>query len=161
MATCLTYCTEQDLRTKLSANGLLKLLDDSLSGSLSDSISGGDGTTEANILTLSLDFGRAETDAALIGWMTTPVSQDTSSLNTWLRWRAADLDIWWMFGRRGRMPPEQWQNRYEFIQMEYAKVRAGTIRVPDLVYPTDATDEVKRRRYATSRVIRRPGMRPE
>lgn len=154
MATVTTYTTNQKILNRLSSAGQINVIDDNADGDTADSLSGGDGTTEIQLVTDAKNFAAAEIDSALVMVLNTvPYSQDDANLNAWLEYRATELACWWLCTRKGGSGPSVFKASYERIQGELDDVRMLKKRVPGLTYPSDNTDETKRRRIGRPIVV--------
>lgn len=125
----MSYCTRDDLISRLSVNGLLQVADDDE-----------DGVSDLAILDVAILSAAAEIDAALHPYIPLPFN----GTNEWLRRRAVDLAVENLSERRGGDVPSSLARSAERSRQWLEQVRLGELRVPGLDYPSDRLpDEVR------------------
>ena len=133
MATTTQYCVRQDIIDRLSQTGILHVSDDDAKETVGE-------TELRRSVDPAISAAAGEIDAALIPWIEVPLSQNEDDLNQWLRDRAIDLASEYIAARKGGKVPESFGKAAERSREWLKEAREGKLRVPGLVYPTDAFD---------------------
>ena len=140
------YCSRADVENRLSAAGVAYVADDNLSGT----------ATEPELVSTSdeaIAWAGSAIDAALEPWLNVvPISQDDANRNAWLKFRAIDLALEHLAGRRGGNIPESIRSSADRVRMELEQVRRGDLRVPGLTYPVDNSDVQRVRDFGRPRI---------
>ena len=129
------YCTETDVRNRLTANGYLNLGDRDGDGSV-------DAGEIAAYITSAIEWAGSEIDYALINHQPPYVlATARSSGNVFLRSRAVDLAAWQVASHGGRDVPDPFQSAYERAADMLDGIREKGAEVPGLNNGTTTWNE--------------------
>lgn len=132
-----SYCTYAQVSDRLSLVGLLYVIDD-------DDDNAAD-ASEQDVVTEAIEDASSEIDSALCYWFELPISASNAA-NDWLKFNAINLTVERLCERKGMTPPVGFQQAAQRTREDLDKVRAGSIRIPNMTYPIDQTDIVERRK---------------
>jgi len=136
------YCAENDIIDRLSLTGLMYLLNDDDDSSYE--------SPDSALVEGAISDASDEIDVYVARWFDNPRLNLFN--NSWLKGRCVDIACERLCERKGQNVPTSLLNAVGRTREWLQAVAVGELRIPQAVYPTDATNIEDRREFGLPRV---------